>query len=120
MNTTNKVFVYYNLHKHCWSVKALDGESKGRVIAHRNEVVLRNPVGRVSEAGRQRVLLEKRKNVHAGIVGEWRPDANILLWEGDEITYNPYRFTQFVYADNHSPFTGASLALMSNRQVLVI
>ena len=63
-----KVFVYYNLHRKVWSVKALEGENKGRVIAHRDMVVLRNPEGKVSQAGRKRVLQEQRKNVHAGII----------------------------------------------------
>lgn len=114
-----KVFVYYNLHRKVWSVKALEGENKGRVIAHRRDVVLQKPKPKVSEAGRQRVLREKRKNVHAGLVGEWF-DQKILQAEGDLITYNPYKYQTFVYADDKQPFTGASLALMQDREVYVI
>lgn len=114
-----KVFVYYNLHRKLWSVKALEGENKGKVIAHRHEVVLQKPKPKVSEAGRQRVIREQRKNVHAGLVGEWF-DQKILQAEGDTITYNPYKYTSFVYADNEQPFTGASLAMMQDRKVYVI
>ena len=64
-----RCFVYYNLHKHVWSIKALEGSQKGRVIGHSDHVLLRYASGKVSEAGRQRVLRDKRKNVHAGIVG---------------------------------------------------
>ena len=64
-----RVFVYFNLHKKCLSVKALEGESKGRVIAHADSVELVNATFKVSQAGRQRVLRERRKNVHAGVVG---------------------------------------------------
>jgi len=115
-----RVFVYYNLHRKLWSVKALEGDDKGRVVAHTKEVVLRKPVGKVSEAGRQRVLREKQKNVHAGIVGEWSPDCYILQLDGDEITYNPYKYNSFVYKDDETPFTGASVALLSDKRVYVV
>ena len=65
-----KVFVYFNLHRKCFSVKALEGEFKGRVVAHASHVNLIHCTFKVSEAGRQRVLREKRKNVHAGVVGQ--------------------------------------------------
>ncbi len=35
-----KVFVYFNLHRKCLSVKALEGEHKGRVIAYADTIVL--------------------------------------------------------------------------------
>ena len=114
-----KAFVYYNLHRKMWSVKALEGECKGKVVAHRRDVVLHKPVAKVSEAGRKRVLTERKKNVHAGLIGEWR-DLNILMAEGDEITYNPYKYSSFVYKDDETPFTGASVALMSDRKVYVL
>lgn len=68
------VFIYFNLHKHLWSVKALSGSRKGKVIYHAESVRVNNPVCKVSEAGRQRVLRERRKNVHAGITG-WLTDC---------------------------------------------
>jgi uncharacterized protein YvpB len=114
-----KVFVYYNLHRKLWSVKALEGEHKGKVIAHRHEVVLHKPKPKVSEAGRQRVLHERRKNVHAGLVGDWL-EQKCIQPDGDLITYNPYKYTSFVYADNEQPFTGASLAIMQDSKVYVI
>ncbi len=89
-----RVFVYFNLHRHLWSVKALEGPDKGRVIAHSMHVYLSDVTPRVSEAGRQRVLREKRKNVHAGLVGTLRDVPRL----GDglyPITYNPYRWSKF-------------------------
>jgi len=119
-----KVFVYWNLPKECWSVKALNGTRKGKVIYHAEQVRVANPVGKVSEAGRQRVLREKRKNVHAGIVGELTDvigvqteaghDVHVsdLGWDQSErwinpkegmtwtdpasVTYNPYKYKEFV------------------------
>ena len=48
-----KVFVYRNLHKKCYSVK--DWKTK-KVIAHVDNIFLKDAVFKVSEAGRQRVL----------------------------------------------------------------
>ena len=64
-----KVFVYRNLARRCWSIKALDGEMKGRVIGHASSVLLSLVSFKVNEKGRQRVIRDKRKNVHAGAVG---------------------------------------------------
>lgn len=102
-----RVFVYRNLHKQTWSVKALEGPAKGRVIAHSDHVLLWDAEGKVSEAGRQRVLAEKRKNVHAGIVGELVSLQADPQFRGTEITYNPYKFDQFVYKNLERPFDGS-------------
>jgi hypothetical protein len=97
-----RVFVYFNLHKKCFSIKALEGERKGLVIAHRDLVVLENCRFKVSEAGRQRVLREKRKNVHAGVSGTWtetvrdNADFEHLSILGRAVTYNPYKYDSFV------------------------
>jgi hypothetical protein len=97
-----RVFVYFNLHKKCFSIKALEGADKGRVIAHRDTVVLDGCKLMVSEAGRQRVLREKRKNVHAGVSGTWingdRVESHyeFLSMVGRQVTYNPYKYSSFI------------------------
>ena len=100
-----KVFVYYNLHKKCFSIKALEGEKKGRVVAHREYLDIIGVNFKVSENGRQRVIKERRKNVHAGVIGEWNdssiPRGTLLHnLEGKEVTYNPYKYDSFVWIDN--------------------
>lgn len=90
-----KVFVYFNLHKHCFSVKALEGERKGKVVAHLDAVNLKDVTFKVSKAGRERVLREKRKNVHAGVVGSfvsWMETPDL----GKLVRYNPYHTETFV------------------------
>jgi hypothetical protein len=97
-----KVFVYRNLHKNCWSIKALEGNNKGRVIYHAQSVTLSNCTFKVSKAGRERVLREKRKNVHAGIKGELIR-VNIPLSympQMTAVTYNPYKYESFVRKNN--------------------
>ena len=55
--------IYWNLNRSCWSVRL-----RGKVIDHVDKImVIKNCVFHVSEAGRQRVLREKRKNVHGWI-----------------------------------------------------
>ncbi|QXN74117.1 hypothetical protein SEA_MICULUCIGAS_88 [Mycobacterium Phage MiculUcigas] len=113
-----RVFVYWNLHRGMWSVKALEGPDKGRVIARHQHVVLRNVIGKVSEAGRQRVLREGRKNVHAGLVGELvQGEAVTLAKDARTVTYNPRKYETFVYADDEAPFQGSDLAVLAHRTV---
>ena len=115
-----RVFVYFNLHKKCLSVKALEGESKGRVIAHADSVELVNATFKVSQAGRQRVLRERRKNVHAGVVGTMANlparHATIHIAEAmyTAVKYNPYRFDSFVTAVNESPVTTAKRVVVAS------
>ena len=115
-----RVFVYYNLHRHTWSIKALEGPLKGRVIAYSDTVLLANATGKVSEAGRQRVLREKRKNVHAGIVGTLVHRESEGYFPGLPVTYNPYKYTSFVYSDTETEYTGSQFAYMAHKRVHVL
>ena len=114
-----KVFVYYNLHKHKWSVKDV---KTGRVIGHYYDVSLYNATFKVSEAGRVRVLKEKRKNVHAGVEGYLTKDVlarkmdGTILWESPserhKVTYNPYLYETFVTVSNQLPIHKAYFVRM--------
>ncbi|AMS00889.1 hypothetical protein SEA_FAYELY_89 [Mycobacterium phage Fayely] len=113
-----RVFVYWNLHRGMWSVKALTGPDRGRVIARQQLVILRNASGKVSEAGRQRVLRERRKNVHAGLVGELvQGEAVTLAPDSREVTYNPFKYSSFVYRDDETRFEGCDLAILGHKTV---
>ena len=126
-----KVFVYFNLHKKVWSIKALEGERKGRVIAHKEFVILGDAKAKVSEAGRQRVLRERKKNVHAGLVGEWLNEVEGKLLDASllddcinphMVVYNPYKYATFVYRSTHIAWKEkASIALLNaeDRGVMV-
>jgi hypothetical protein len=111
-----KVFVYFNLHKKCFSVKALTGENKGRVVAHTHDIELLAPRFKVSEAGRQRVLRERKKNVHAGVVGWYYPDIMTCKFHEDydtiNVRYNPYVYSSFVDA-NEKPIYNAATARLT-------
>lgn len=104
-----KVKVYYNLHKQTFSI-----EQNGLVVGYADTVRIENATYAVSEAGRQRVLKEKRKNVHATVRG------NLLGFEaGPEETpayYNPYKVKTFVKPDG-SPLLKSDTATLINKQI---
>lgn len=113
-----RVFVYFNLHKKLFSIKSLDGNTRGLVIGHEKSVSLTNVTFKVSEAGRQRVLREKRKNVHAGVVGEL--SDNILNIDTMiEVTYDPYKYNSFVVKSSLEPIYESNQALLINKQIYV-
>lgn len=114
-----KVFCYFNLHRKCWSIKALEGIDTGLVVAHAFRVNLKGATFKVSEAGRQRVIASKRKNVHAGVVGQWdgNRDAAQPDREGEAVavTYNPYKAPTFTRRDNEAPIHAAELVHLAAR-----
>lgn len=118
-----KVFVYRNLTKGVFSIR-----HNNRVIAHARRFIIKDAVFKVSEAGRQRVLRERCKNVHAGIVGgilacdsrgcdrrsallEWGDDGNLmheeLRYEGINVRYDPYEADHFFVVGSRRPIYNA-------------
>lgn len=103
-----RVEVYWNLHKHLFSVRALEGEHKGRVIGHTYGLTLVEAKFAVQPAGRERTRREKRKNVHAFVRGhvavplpEGRPHLYTAL--ARKVVYNPYKYNTFVDAETKCP-----------------
>lgn len=108
------VSVYWNLNKKCWSIK-----HNNLVIGYADTLLLSNVNFKVSEAGRQRVIKQKRKNVHAYAIGEIietngsKPEAFTK-----ELTYNPYYFANFVVKDNPQEVVYASdLLFCGNKKI---
>lgn len=109
-----EVFVYYNLHKHVFSVKDV---KTGLVVAHTSVIHLENATFKVSEAGRQRVLAEKRKNVHAGVRGTFVRPEPWNLTSVKRATYNPYLFSSFVDVASQEPLEQASEVMLVNKKI---
>jgi hypothetical protein len=101
------VQAYWNLHKKCFSIRY-----KGKVIGYSNRVHLTNCKFKVSEAGRQRVLREKRKNVHAVVEGELMPDNEPFYGAIGQIYYNPYKYETFE-DEFHEPVFQSSNVLLT-------
>ena len=112
-----KVMVYYNLHKHTFSVSY-----DNKVIMHADYVKLGDVEFRVRKGGKEKVRSEKTKNVHAFVIGTLLeyceyPCYNIPNPPLDKIvTYNPYKYDSFVYKNNEEPVYHAKEVDMINSQ----
>ena len=126
--------VYRNLHKGCWSIK----EKGGKVVAHAEQAIMYHVTPVVNESGRQRVLREKRKNVHAYLEGQVAAylgtpyqGRNVALCSVDDmeefserfligpISYNPYLLPYFFYDDmTYRPYQGSLFAKLTKGGVI--
>ena len=105
-----RVYVYRNSVRRLWSVKSA---TTYRINASTDKEYLSDCEFRVSEKGRERVVRERVKNVHAGVDGHWvsdwfdnPPELWRHLWR--QITYNPYEHKTFVYCDTGEPILKAA------------
>jgi len=99
-----RVMVYYNLHKKTFSI-----QKSGIVFFHADYVKLQDVEFRVRKGGREKVNLEKRKNVHAFVIGnlvdfcEYPCEQLPTDPEGEVVTYNPYKHDSFVIKATDQP-----------------
>ena len=100
-----KVDVYYNLTKKVFSVR-----HNGLVIDHKRNLMLKDAKFIVSEKGRQRVLKQRRKNVHAIIRGELVAAGSIE--EPRAAYYNPYKVDSFVDYKTREPVHHSDMVML--------
>ena len=96
MSKTDRVRVYYNLHKKCFSIQDY---KTGLVTKHTNQLNLSNAMFVVRKSGNERVRSEGKKNVHAfvnGIVNDKPSDTN-SFHNSYRVRYNPYEMDYFHY-----------------------
>jgi hypothetical protein len=99
-----KVMVYYNLHKHTFSVTY-----DSKVIMYADYVKLGDVEFRVRQGGKEKVRSEKSKNVHAFVIGklldycEYPCDEMPTPSSDKVVTYNPYKHDTFVFKDTEEP-----------------
>lgn len=112
-----RVEVYWNLHRHCWSVRALEGEDKGRVIMHTDRVFLGPVQFVVQKAGQRKVRETGHKEIHAFVRGHILPDGWVIPLTGsfESFTYNPYRDDQFkTKGDDPRPINSGDVAILGS------
>lgn len=120
-----RVETYFNLHRKCLSYR----ENGGRV-RHASALVLNNVKFAVQPAGRERVRREGKKNVHAFVRGEpvyirdveFTDDGDLTPENMNRhgyraITYNPYKYETFVYADTGEPVHETTQVVVIGRQL---
>jgi len=104
-----RVQVYFNLHKKIYSIRC---KKTRLVIGHSRTVSLENVEFKVSKKGRDRVLRERRKNVHAVIEGDLLQEYESLSKGMIGVMYNPYRFESFVTTGENIPVYDAKKAFL--------
>lgn len=92
---------------------------KGKVIRHTNMLTLTDCTCKVSMAGRKRVLAERRKNVHAGIVGTIVDTTPLLVFK-EQITYDPYKYDSFVNRRTLAPVHDVQWVSFHGKRVYVL
>lgn len=99
-----RVYVYWNLQKDVWSVRAEDGAEAGRILFHAEHLTLEGCMFKVSETTRRKILVTKRRRIHAGIVGRVAPTRDARP-DAVRVSYNPYKGPSFYARD-----TGAAIS----------
>lgn len=118
IDQTKPIQVYRNLTRKFvrYSVRQF-----GKVVGHSNRLHLENCVFVVNERGRQWVLRNKRKTVHAFIEGFLTASAEKEIESHEQlsciITYNPYKHDSFV-CENLFPFADKIIKVKKAKFVL--
>ena len=113
------VRVFKNLKHGCYSIM-----QRGVVKASARQVRLADVEFRVREAGRLRMLRERRKNVHAYAVGRLvdfvhpQETRDVEPMAGRTVVYDPYQFESFVDRDTRAPVRTASAARFDEHGVV--
>ncbi len=116
-----QVQVYRNLHKTTEDGRAVYSvrNDKGIVEDHASFLILKDCKLRVSDKGNQKVRDEMRKNVHAYIQGEriTAMEAFAELFDMIEITYNPYKYKNFIVKETEEPMNDAAFVVFNGNKV---
>lgn len=119
VNTLDSVMVYRNLNANKLSVMI-----KGVVHAHTSIIWLKNAEFVIRASGREKVLKEQRKNVHAFVKGtammsKIHIESNVeRVYDNLEnlgyirVYYNPYKVESFVKFDSLEPVHRAEEAIV--------
>lgn len=111
-----RVEVYRNLKFKDSIVYSVRDAKTGLVLGHATHLLLGSCEFVVSEVGRQRVLRERKKNVHAWIEGSFgiiHAGDDEIFSDVEKVNYNPYTNTLFELVDCGEPVTGASLVYIN-------
>jgi hypothetical protein len=115
------VQVYRNVHQSRRAgvpVYSIRDKKTRRVIGHATSIIVTDAVFHVNESGRQRTLVEKRKNVHAWVEGHPARVADIT--GAVPVTYNPYKGPTFVNPQTGDPIHRATAVELSTAVYAVV
>lgn len=108
--------IYRNLQTGTMSIQQKVDKS-WLVVGHLTNAAIEYPKFHISQAGKARVIRDKRKNVHAWaegrLVGISADSSNL-----QEVYYCPYNTDQFLWKNTREPIESTSLLVVIDNQVL--
>lgn len=133
--------LYYNLHKHCLSVRNIStGRDMlvpaDRSVIHCRAVLLHDATFAVQPAGHAKARATGVKNVHAFVRGSmdyfdlrdsfpvtghmWESMIEDVKERGIEVTYNPYKYNSFVNRATLAPIYSAPKVYVEGRNIYAL
>ena len=98
--------LYRNLHKGCFSVQEYIKGKGYRVVDHIEDgYLIYNCTFKVYESGRQKVLRDLQKNVHAYVQFDNYAKMDIVSKTKEQPYYNPYKVDSFVSSTTQEKLT---------------
>ena len=113
-----QVEVYRNLNK--GRVFSIRDKKTNLVVAIGDKFKIENVKCTVREGGRQRVIREKRKAVHAFLIGTFTGGCEFDLDECQELYYDPYTLDSFVNKDNGKKITSVDIIYFDNGRAYIL
>lgn len=107
-----RVKVYRNTNRGCWSILGTDN----KLLLHADALVLKDCKFTVQPAGRERVVPEGKKNVHAFVTGVIVP----IIWHHqfreklERVIYNPIRYDHFIVESDQTEISKSKCCLFNN------
>lgn len=119
-----KYKIYRNLNKDCFSILKWNSLKKGyRLQSYEKNIVATDVEFKVSQAGRQRVLKNKQKNVHAYVCCNefivFNP-GEISVTPESEIYYDPYKVDSFVIKNSGTSIEKTQAVALTNNKCYLI
>lgn len=111
--------IYRNLHKGSFSIQEWNEKKKGyRVVAWESHITAQDCFFKVYEAGRQRVIKSKRKNVHAYLLCN-NYSSGVEASMGEGIRYNPYEGAFFINKETGEKMERAGKVVLSDQKMFL-
>jgi hypothetical protein len=113
-----RVRIYRNLNNGRMSIQAkINGSWK--VVGHVLDAVLQEVKFHISESGRQRVIRDGCKNVHAWGEGILVGEVDASVDAPIDLAYNPYTNSTFIERGTSHPITTCNFLIVQANQVFV-
>ena len=114
----SKIRIYRNLNNGTMSIQVKDNKS-WKVVGHVTNAIVRDVRFHIQEGGRQRVIREQRKNVHAWgegiLIGQFSDSVVAPIALG----YDPYTNATFVQRGTKNAIAKCSYLVVRNNLVFV-